>query len=252
MICELLGVPHEDRDRFSYWSDAFLSAGRHSAEEMRSAAADFDIYMREHVAAKRATPGEDLLSELAAVVDGEDGTLSEGELMATGKGLLVAGHETTANMIGKMVSMLLADRSRWEQVLADPSLIRSAVEESLRFDANLGIGMGRYLLQDIEVAGEILPQGTTVMTNMSSANRDERTFTGAETMDLTRSPNPHITFGAGPHSCLGQALARTELQTALRVLTRRLPTLELDVDAQQLRRLEGLLVGGLEQVPVRW
>jgi cytochrome P450 len=175
--------------------------------------------------------------------------LSEGELMATGKGLLVAGHETRANMIGKMVSMLLADRSRGEHVVADPSLIRTAVEESLRFDANLGLGMPRYLLEDVDVSGEILPRGTTVMTNMSSANRDERMFTGAGTMDLTRSPNPHITVGVGPHSCLGQALARTELQTALRVLIRRLPTLELDVDAEQLRRLEGLLVGGLEQVP---
>src|SRR5258708_15578205 len=138
-------------------------------------------------------------------------------------GLLVAGHETTANAIGKMVAMLLADRRRWEQLLADRSLVRSAVEEALRFDANLGFGMPRYLDDDVEIAGTRLPRGTTVLCDMAAANRDEMAFDRADQMDLSRSPNAHLTFGAGPHSCLGQALARTELQTVLDVLLRRLP-----------------------------
>jgi cytochrome P450 len=167
-------------------------------------------------------------------------------------GLLVAGHETTANMIGKMVSMLLCDRSRWEQLLADPSLVRSAVEESLRFDTNLGFGLRRYIGEDVEIGGHVVPAGSTVVCSMPAANRDERAFDDADTMDLARTPNPHLTFGAGPHSCLGQALARTELQVVLETLLARVPTLRLAVPVDELRRTEGLLVGGLREVPVRW
>jgi cytochrome P450 len=168
-------------------------------------------------------------------------------------GLLVAGHETTANMIGKMVAMLLADRTRWERLLADPSLVRTAVEEVLRFDANLGgFGIRRYVSEDIDIDGELVPHGTTVFCGMSAANRDEKVFTHPDEMDLTRSPNPHLTFGAGAHSCLGQSLARTELHVALESLLRTLPTLELAVPVEELQRVEGLLVGGLREVPVRW
>ncbi|WP_371584192.1 cytochrome P450 [Streptomyces sp. NBC_01314] len=255
VICDLLGAPAEDRDRFSHWSDAFLNVSRFSKEETRAAFTEFARYMAELVAAKRAEPGEDLLSML--IVDGaalpEADRLTDAELLATGMGLLVAGHETTANMIGKMAALLLADRGRWEQLLADPSLVRTAVEEVLRFDANLSaFGMRRYLSEDVDLDGESLPGGTTVFCGMSSANRDDRVFASPAEMDLTRSPNPHLTFGAGPHSCLGQALARTELQVVLEVLLRKLPTLELAVPANELRKVEGLLVGGLCEVPVHW
>ncbi|WP_236580227.1 cytochrome P450 [Streptomyces sp. HM190] len=255
VICELLGAPAEDRDRFSHWSDAFLNVSRFTREETRTAFGEFTAYMRDLVAAKRAEPGEDLLSMLvvegAALPEGE--RLTDAELLATGMGLLVAGHETTANMIGKMTALLLSDRTRWERLLRDPSLIRTAVEEVLRFDANLGgFGIRRHLSEDLDLDGEVVPRGTTVFCGMSSANRDERVFADADEMDLTRSPNPHLTFGAGPHSCLGQALARTELQVVLEVLLRRLPTLELAVPTEELRKVEGLLVGGLREVPVRW
>ncbi|MFE3458273.1 cytochrome P450 [Nocardiopsis aegyptia] len=251
VICDILGVPAEDRDRFSYWSDALLNLTRYSEGENAEAMGAFVEYMSAHIAAKRAEPGEDLLSELIKET-GTDGGLTDQELLGTGIGLLVAGHETTANMIGKMVSMLLADRTRWEALLADPSLVRTAVEESLRFDANAGVGLPRYLTEDGEASGEVLPGGTTVMCSMASANRDESVFEGADEMDLTRSPNPHLAFGAGAHSCLGQALARTELQVVLTVLLRRLPTLELAVPPEELERVDGLVVGGLREVPVRW
>jgi cytochrome P450 len=252
VICELLGVPATDRDRFAYWSDTMLNLTRYEQAEIDAAGAEFWDYMVGHVQAKRREPGEDLLSALAAAVDAQDGSMSETELVMTGMGLLVAGHETTANMIGKMVAMLLAERTRWEQVLADPALVRSTVEEALRFDANPGFGMPRYVTEDVEVAGCPIPRGTTVVSSMASANRDERQFAGADRMDLTRSPNPHLAFGAGPHSCIGQSLARTELQTVLAVLLRRLPGLRLAVGPDELRRREGLIVGGLEAVPVAW
>ncbi|WP_188189797.1 cytochrome P450 [Nonomuraea sp. SYSU D8015] len=252
VICDMLGVPAEDRDRFSYWSDTLLNLTRYRKEEIEAAQAAFFQYMSDHIAAKREQPGEDILSELIAAGSPEEGGLSDIQLIVTGMGLLVAGHETTANMIGKMVVMLLADRTRWQRLVADPSLIRTAVEESLRFDANSGFGLPRYLNEETEVSGTILPRGTTVICSMAAANRDEDAFEAAAEMDLTRSPNPHLAFGSGAHSCLGQALARTELQVVLEVLLRKLPTLELAVPVEELERVEGLAVGGLRTVPVRW
>ncbi|KUO05850.1 cytochrome P450 [Streptomyces caeruleatus] len=252
VICDILGVPAADRDRFSHWSDAFLNVSRYTGEQTRAAYEEFAEYMSAHIAATRAEPGEDLISMVIGESEGEGQGLTDDELLGTAMGLLVAGHETTANMIGKMVAMLLADRTRWERLLADQGLVRTAVDEALRFDANLGFGIRRYLTEDVEVDGEVLPRGTTVVCSMPAANRDERVFTDADDMVLSRSPNPHLTFGAGPHSCLGQSLARTELQVTLDVLLRKLPTLRLAVSIDELQRVEGLLVGGLSTVPVRW
>ncbi|MEV6717582.1 cytochrome P450 [Lentzea sp. NPDC051208] len=252
VICDMLGVPDADRDRFAHWSDMLLSMTRFSQEEMNAAQAEFGAYMAAHIAAKRAEPGEDVLSALIAETDAEGEPLSDVVLISTGIGLLVAGHETTANMIAKMVAMLLADRGRWERLLEDRSLVRSAVEEALRMDANSGFGMVRYFDEDVELAGTVLPAGTTAVCSMAAANRDERAFADASEMDLHRSPNPHLAFGAGAHACIGQPLARTELQAVLDVLLRRLPSLELAVGAGDLRRVEGLVVGGLTELPVRW
>ncbi|MEU7863038.1 cytochrome P450 [Nonomuraea sp. NPDC049141] len=251
VICDLLGVPNEDRFRFAYWSDTLMNLSKYEQKEIDAAQAEFNEYFAAHIAAKQAQPGDDLISDLLALVK-EDDLMTEAVVLGTGQSLLVAGHETTANMIGKMVAMLLADRRQWERLLADPSLVRSAVEETLRFDANPGFGMPRYITEEIEVGGTTLPPGTTVVCSMASANRDGQAFEDAGDMDVSRSPNAHLSFGAGPYSCVGQALARTELQTVLSVLLRRLPSLELAVPARELARREGLLVGGLQQVPIRW
>ncbi|MEU4229157.1 cytochrome P450 [Nonomuraea sp. NPDC026600] len=251
VICDLLGVPNEDRFRFAYWSDTLMNLSKYEQKEVDAAQAEFNEYFAAHIAAKQAQPGDDLISDLLALVE-EDDLMTEAVVLGTGQSLLVAGHETTANMIGKMVAMLLADRRQWERLLADPSLVRSAVEETLRFDANPGFGMPRYITEEIEVGGTTLPPGTTVVCSMASANRDGQAFEDAGDMNVSRSPNAHLSFGAGPYSCVGQALARTELQTVLSVLLRRLPSLELAVPARELARREGLLVGGLQQVPVRW
>jgi cytochrome P450 len=252
VICELLGLPADDRERFAFWSNTMLNLTRYSREEIEAAQNEIDEYFHHHIAAKRAEPGDDLLSELIAITDSGDGRLSEAELVSTGQILLVAGHETSANMIGKMVAMLLSDRRRWETLLADPSLVRSTVEEALRLDVNFGFGIPRYLSEPVEVGDTTLPRGTTVVCSVSAANRDENAFEDTENMELRRSPNPHLTFGVGPHSCLGQALARIELQCALEVLLRRLPSLELAVPTGKLRVRDGLIVGGMEELPVRW
>jgi len=246
VICDLLGVPRTDRGRFARWSDTMLTMTRFTQDEIDRSGREFHGYMTELVAAKRSEPGDDLLSDLAA-------EMTATELVMTGQGLLIAGHETTANMIGKMVAMLLADREhRWERLLADPALVPSAVEEALRFDANPGFGMPRYLSEETVAGGVTLPRGTTVVCSMASGNRDTSAFDGADDMDLARRPNPHLAFGAGPHSCVGQQLARVELQTVLDVLVRRLPTLELVEDPTDLRARQGLIVGGIDRVLVRW
>jgi cytochrome P450 len=253
VICTMLGVPDADRERFAKWSDMILNLDRFGQDEVVAAMGEFWAYISEHIAAKRAEPGEDILSALITGTDSDGESMSDMVLAATGIGLLVAGHETTANMIGKMVAMLLADRERrWQPLLEDPKLVRTAVEETLRMDANSGLGMVRYLPVATEVSDTVLPKGTTVLCSMAAANRDETAFDDADSFDITRSPNTHLSFGVGPHSCLGQALARTELQVVLEVLLRRLPTLELAVEPGELVKLEGLIVGGLTEVPVRW
>jgi cytochrome P450 len=252
VICDILGVPDSDRDKFAHWSDTMLSLTRYTQAEMDTARAEFTAYMARHIQARRADPKDDLLSELITASNADGEGLSEPELVATGRGLLLAGHETTANMIGKMVAMLLSDRGRWERLLADRSLVRTATEEALRFDSDLGFGMVRYIDADIEVGGTPVSSGTTLVSDMAAANRDETAFEDAGHMDLTRSPNPHLSFGTGPHSCLGQALARTELQAVLGVLLERLPSLDLAVPAAELRRIEGLAVTGLRELPVTW
>ncbi|MFD8868273.1 cytochrome P450 [Streptomyces sp. NPDC059590] len=252
VICDMLGVPEGERDSFAHWSDVTLSLTEYTEAEIDAAQAAFTAYLTQLVDGKRAHPGDDLLSELIAATDAEGTPMSDAALVATAQALLVAGHETTASMIAKMVAMLLADRRHWERLLADRSLVRTAVEEVLRYDPNGGFGIPRYLHEDAEIAGGVVPSGTTVICSMAAANRDESAFAGAGELDPGRSPNPHLAFGAGAHSCLGQPLARTELQAVLDVLLRRLPTLDLASGADELRRVEGLVVGRLREVPVRW
>lgn len=252
VIGDLLGVPTEDLHRFAAWSDAILTLTRHSKAEVDAARQDFGIYLAKLIEAKRAEPGDDLLSELINVTDSEDGRLDMVELIVTAMAILVAGHETTANMIGKMTAMLLADRSRFEAVVADPSIVPSAVDEVLRFDTNPSIGVPRYVSEDITVGGAEIGAGSTVIVSPAIANRDPRRFPEPERMDLRRTNNQHLSFGAGPHFCLGQPLARAELQVVLATLARRLPTLRLAIDRRELRVKQGLIVVGFEEVPVEW
>ncbi|MFH8569327.1 cytochrome P450 [Streptomyces sp. NPDC017993] len=253
VICQMLGVPESDRDRFKGWSDTFLNTTRYTRAETEAAYQQFAEYMSGLIAGKRAQPGGDLLSLLLEGADADGRPMSEAGLVATGQALLLAGHETTAGFLAMMVAHLLSDRRRWERLLADPSLVRLAVEEALRFDPNAGgFGMLRYVHEDTEFSGGVVARGTTVVCSMAAANRDESAWEAAGEMDLGRSPNPHLAFGSGPHSCLGQPLARTELQAALTVLLRRLPTLDLGIGAQDLRRQEGLLTAPLRELPVTW
>jgi cytochrome P450 len=252
VICSMLGVPDADRDRFAHWSNVMMNYSRFSREEAAASTAEFDAYMLGHIEAKRSDPQDDIISNLIVQTDDVGYHMPGDDLLDTAKALLAAGHETTANSIGKMTAFLLADRTRWEALLADRSLIRTTVEEALRYDAQLGLGLPRFISEDVEVGDAVLRAGTTVMLSMAAANRDETVFERADEMVLDRSPNPHISFGVGPHSCVGQALARTEMQVVLEVLLRRLPGLELGAPVEGLRLEEGLIVTALTELPVRW
>ena len=253
-ICALVGAPSEDQDKFAHWSSVLLTVTRYSQQDVEKARMEFGAYVSDLVDQKRADPGDDLLSELIAVVDAEDGRLSQIELIVTVMALLQAGHETTANMIGIMTAMLLSDRARFEAVIADPELVTATVEEVLRFDTALSpIGVPRVVSQDVELGGVTVPAGTTLIPNKPFANRDPRKFADPDRFDPHRSNNSeHLTFGAGPHFCLGQPLARMELQVVLGTLVRRLPTMRLRDSPDDLRLRTGGFVGGLEDVWITW
>ncbi|WP_413805952.1 cytochrome P450 [Streptomyces sp. OE57] len=253
VICALLGAPSEDQDRFARWSETLLTLTRYSQAEVDDAQREFRAYASDLIERKRAHPGDDLLSELTQISDSEDGRLSHDELIATAVGLLLAGHETTSNMILKMTAMLLSERERYEAVLAAPGLVPDVVEEALRMDANGGVGIPRFITEDTEVNGVPVKAGSTLFVNLHAANRDERKFPDPDRFDPHRENRAqHLTFGAGPHFCVGQTLARVELQVVLGTFVRRLPELRLRDTAADLRTREGVSAGGFEDMWVTW
>ncbi|MBB5779104.1 cytochrome P450 [Nonomuraea jabiensis] len=254
VICALVGAPSEDQDKFAHWSQVMLTLTRYTQEEVLKTYEEFGAYVSALVEEKRTNPGDDLLSELTQISDSEDGRLGHEELITTVMALLLAGHETTSNMIAIMAAMLLAEPERYQAVIDDPELIPGTVEEVLRLDSTLSVvGFPRVATQDSEFAGTTVPAGSTVIPCRPAANRDPRKFDDPDAFDPRRdNANQHLTFGAGPHYCLGQPLARLELQVVLGTLARRLPTLRLRDSADELRLRTGLLSGGLQDVWVTW
>lgn len=253
VICAVLGAPSEDKDRFAHWSEVLLTLTRYDQAEVDRARREFDDYASELITRKRAEPGDDLLSELTQISDSQDGRLSHDELIRTASGILLAGHETTSNMILKMTAMLLAEPERYEAVVADPGLVPGAVEEALRMDTLGGVGIPRFITEDTEVGGEAVRAGSTLFVNLNAANHDERKFPEPDRFDPRReNGNQHLAFGAGPHFCVGQTLARVELQVCLDTFVRRLPALRLRDDVAGLRPRDGVAAGGLEELWVTW
>ncbi|MEW1720163.1 cytochrome P450 [Streptomyces sp. NPDC093109] len=254
VICALVGAPDKDQDKFAHWSGVMLTLTRYTQAEVDAAYRDFNGYVTDLVERRRADPGDDLLSELTRVSDSGDGRLDTPQLVATVRGILLAGHETTSNMISIMAALLLSERSRFEAVVADPALTANTVEEVLRMDTTLGVvGVPRFITEDIEVAGVTVPAGTTVLPNNAAANRDPRKFPDPDRFDEKRENSAqHLTFGAGAHFCVGQPLARMELQVALGTLARRLPALRLRDGADALKLRTGGMTGGLQDIWVTW
>ena len=248
VICELLGVPAADRDRFRAWSTIIVGGAAYAAQ-LPGAMRDMVGYIRGLLAERRASPGDDLLSGLIDVRDQQD-RLAEDELSSMVFLLLIAGHETTVNLIGNGVLVLLDDRARWERLRADRSLLPTAIEEFLRYEGPLATSTSRFATEPMEIGGERLPAGASVLVGLSSANRDENRFDDADDLVLDREQNPHLGFGHGIHYCLGAPLARLEAQIAFTGLLDRLPGLRLAEPADELSWRPGVLLRGLFTLPV--
>ncbi len=230
VIADLLGIPEADRHLLRPWSRDIclmyeLNPPDASAHKAVQASLEFSAYLRDLARQRRVTPGDDLISELAAVVDDGD-RLTEDELIGTCVLLLNAGHEASVNGAGNGWWTLFRHPEQLARFRAEPDLAATAIDELLRFDTPLAL-FERWVLEDIEVAGVHLPRGTEVALQFASANRDPEAFAHVDELDLARSPNPHVSFGAGIHYCLGAPLARLELQIAFATLLRRAPGLEL-------------------------
>ncbi|HEX6354241.1 cytochrome P450 [Actinophytocola sp.] len=251
VICELLGVPVQDRANFRTWADAFLATTKYTPEQVRTYVGQLSGYMASLIAQRRTTPRNDLLTALVSARDNDD-RLSEEELLIMAQSLLIAGHETTASQIPNLVYQLLTHPDQLTTLRADLDLIPRAVEELLRFTP-LGAGGGqpRYALEDIDLGDVTVAAGEPVIVAVHSANRDETVFTRPDELDLTRQGASHVAFGHGAHHCLGAPLARMELQVTLHTLLTRLPGLRLTAEDDIVWKT-GLSTRGPERMPITW
>lgn len=251
VIAELLGVPADDHRKFHRWSNRIvsISSGRDLWRALPAAVA-FLRYLRKMSQRRRISPEDDLMSALVQAEEAGD-RLSEDELIAMVFLLLVAGHETTVNLIASGTLALLEHPEQMERLKCDPSLIKPAVEELLRFTSPVEIATERYARQDLEISGTRVPRGELVLAVLGSANRDGEHFESPDALDLARDPNRHLAFGrGGVHHCLGAPLARMEGQIAITALLRRFPRLRLDAEPDSLRWRRGIFLRGLERLPL--
>ncbi|MFI8368193.1 cytochrome P450 [Streptomyces sp. NPDC085466] len=245
VICEILGVPYEDRASFQQQIDTFMG-GEVSDEELIAAYTATQEYLARLVAAKRAHPTDDVLSELT------DSDLSDEELKGISLILLAAGFDTTANMLALGTFALLQHPEQLAALRADPSLTDGAVEELLRY-LSVAKTFMRTALEDVEVGGQTIEAGTTVVLSYHTANRDPERFNDPGALDIRRPFDGHLAFSHGIHQCLGQQLARIEMRVAFRALIERFPTLRLAVPAEEVAlRPESADIFGVKSLPVTW
>jgi cytochrome P450 PksS len=251
IIADMLGVPARDRGSFQRWSKAVTgSTGAFwNTLLMIPTMIWFMRYIRGLIALRRADPQDDLLTALVQAEETGD-QLSEDELVAMVMLLLIAGHETTVNLIGNGVLALLRSPEQLARLRADPALAKTAVEELLRYESPVEMATQRYAREDVELAGATIPRGSLVFGVLASANRDEAQFPRAGELDLARAPNRHLAFGQAIHYCLGAPLARLEGQIAIATLLRRAPDLRLSAAPEALRWRPGLVLRGLEALPL--
>jgi cytochrome P450 len=248
VICELIGIPTRDQDLFRKWSSTVLSS-RGTQEEFQLAAVSMYEYFTALAAAKRRAPGDDLLSALITARDSGD-SLSEAELVAMMFLLLVAGHETTVNLISNGTLALLQNPAEMERLRSDPSLLPHAVEELLRYANPLNHATERFTLEPVTIGGVTIPEREWVVLVTSSANRDASRFPAADSLDVGRDAAGHVAFGHGIHYCLGAPLARMEGEIAFGALLARFPALSLAAPESSLRWRPSSLIHGLEKLPV--
>jgi len=250
VITELIGVPPEDRAEFRRWSSHLVGSGA-SPEVVEESSKAVNEYVIRLANAKRLNPGDDMLSVLATADEGEGG-LTEGELVAMVFLLLVAGHETTMNLLGNGTLALLRHPDQFAALRADPSLLPNAIEEFLRYDGPVSLASFRFTTEDLTLGDITVPAGEILAVSTGSAGRDESKFENADTLDITRPTNGHhLAFGHGIHYCVGAALARLEGEIAFGRLLERFPNLALAQEPETLAWRNSTLMHGLVTLPVR-
>ncbi|MEV5543552.1 cytochrome P450 [Saccharopolyspora shandongensis] len=245
VICELLGVPYADRENFQVNSAQFMVRDQ-TLEQKVAAIGAMNAYLAELVTQKRADPGDDILSDLARHDD-----LTIEELTGAAFLLLLAGHETTANMLSLGTFALLEHPEQLAELRANPDLLPDAVEELMRYLSVADIFF-RYATEDIELGGETIPEGSTVVVSLLAANRDPQRFDNPDALDVHRKARGHLSFGHGIHQCLGQQLARIEMRAGFDGLLRRFPSLELAVPADEVELKTDMNIYGVHELPVTW
>ncbi|MEU5974782.1 cytochrome P450 [Streptomyces sp. NPDC047315] len=251
VICELLGVPITDRESFRELSNELVAPTDLGKRE--GALRYFGGYLDDLIADKRSNGGsDDLLSALIRTRDEGDDHLTGPELRALAHLLLIAGHETTVNLIVNGVRALLAHPEQLAELRADFSLLDGAIEEVLRYDGPVESATYRFTAEPVEIAGTVIPAGEMVIVGLGPADRDPTRFPDADRFDIHRDARGHIAFGHGIHFCIGAPLARLEARIALKTLLTRCPELAVDPSAGPLEWLPGLLIRGVRSLPVRW
>ena len=251
VIAELMGIPPGDRDRFKQWSDVIVSQTRSGAEDADHHATNVEMtaYFLDLIEQRRRQPGNDLISNLlSAEIDGQK--LSVPELLGFCSLLLVAGNETTTNLIGNAVLSFTEVPGTFERLLAEPQLLPQAIEEVLRYRSPVQ-SMYRVAAADTALSDVQIPAGAPLVAWIGSANRDERHFTEPDEFDIDRGPSRHLAFGQGIHFCLGAPLARLEARIALEATLSRLPGLTVAAGSR-LERMDSTIVYGLKELPVTW
>lgn len=250
VICDLLGVPYTDHDFFQERTRAILSR-RSTRDDVQTASDELGDYLHRLVIAKEERPTDDLLGRLVA--DRElSGEVTRDDVVTMARLLLVAGHETTANMIGLSTLALLENPAELRRLRADPSLVPGAVEELLRFCTIVQFGLPRTTVEEVQIGDQTIPPGAGVIALLSTANRDPREFDDAGALDIGRSARRHVAFGYGVHQCLGQTLARAELQIVLARLLDRFDTLRLAVPSDAVPLRHDMFIFGVHELPVTW
>ncbi len=250
IIADLLGIPESDRLRFHTFSRSIISASTmvgalRSVPDQRS----LTRQLRKLIAQRRVDPRDDLISALVQVEEAGE-QLDETELVAMIALLLIAGYETTVNLVGSGALALLQYPDQRQLFEQQPALLDSAIEELLRFTSPLDMASQRFAKEDLKIDSVEIAQGNLVVAVIGSANRDETQFPDPNKLDITRQPNKHLAFGQGAHFCIGAPLARIEAQVALTTLFRRFPRLRLACTPESLRWRKSLIVRGLAELPV--
>lgn len=247
VLCLLLGIPSEERDRFRETS-ATIVAGRLAADRFPAAAAEMHAYTRALLDRKTVAPGDDLLSELIQVHDGSD-QLSEDELSSMVFMFLIAGQETSANLIGTCIYLLMSRPYLYDRIRTDEQVRAALIEEALRYESPVEMASYRFATEPLEIAGQKIEAGDIVVVALNSANRDETRFHEADTFDVERRKDGHLAFGHGIHFCLGAQLAKLEVDVALAAMSSRFAVPELRGEADRLLWRIGVM-RGLESLPV--